>query len=96
MVTRDMRSLPVAMSLGQVRYGSEFLLLASFHDMTAQKRLEEQQRAFARAMDDTVRERTAELTRVNRELEAFAYSVAHDLRAPARHVHGHAARHRSK
>ena len=89
-VTRDMRSLPVAMSLGQVRYGSEFLLLASFHDMTAQKRLEEQQRAFARAMDDTVRERTAELTRVNRELEAFAYSVAHDLRAPARHVHGYA------
>lgn len=89
-VTRDGRSLPVAMSLGEVRYGNEYLLLASFHDMTAQKRLEEQQRAFAQAMDDTVRERTAELTRVNEELEAFAYSVAHDLRAPARHVHGFA------
>jgi PAS domain S-box-containing protein len=89
-VTRDLRSLPVAMSLGEVRHGNEYLLLASFHDMTAQKRLEDQQRAFAKAMDDTVRERTAELTRVNRELEAFAYSVAHDLRAPARHVHGFA------
>ncbi len=89
-ITRDQRSLPVAMSLGEVRHGNEYLLLASFHDMTAQKRLEEQQRAFAQAMDDTVRERTAELTRVNRELEAFAYSVAHDLRAPARHVHGFA------
>lgn len=89
-VTRDQRSLPVAMSLGEVRYGDEHLLLASFHDMTAQKRLEEQQRVFAQAMDDTVRERTAELTRVNQELEAFAYSVAHDLRAPARHVHGFA------
>ena len=89
-VTRDLRSLPVAMSLGEVRHGDEYLLLASFHDMTAQKRLEDQQRAFAKAMDDTVRERTAELTRVNQELEAFAYSVAHDLRAPARHVHGFA------
>ncbi len=89
-IARDGRSLPVAMSLGEVRYGNEYLLLASFHDMTAQKRLEEQQRAFAQAMDDTVRERTAELTRVNRELEAFAYSVAHDLRAPARHVLGFA------
>ncbi len=89
-VTRDGLSMPVAMSLGEVRHGNEYLLLASFHDMTAQKRLEEQQRAFAQAMDDTVRARTAELTRVNRELEAFAYSVAHDLRAPARHVHGFA------
>lgn len=89
-LTRDQRSLPVAMSLGEVRYGDEYLLLASFYDMTAQKRLEEQQRAFAQAMDDTVRARTAELTRVNEELEAFAYSVAHDLRAPARHVHGFA------
>jgi PAS domain S-box-containing protein len=89
-LTRDQRSLPVAMSLGEVRYGDEYLLLASFYDMTAQKRLEEQQRAFAQAMDDTVRARTAELTRVNEELEAFAYSVAHDLRAPARHVYGFA------
>jgi PAS domain S-box-containing protein len=66
--------------------GDEPAILLTVNDVTAGKRSEQQIHELNRELEGKV----DQVSDINRELEAFSYSVSHDLRAPLRHIAGFA------
>ncbi|MCM2278634.1 MAG: ATP-binding protein [Oligoflexia bacterium] len=85
--------VPVSLSASLVRGdgGSPRSIVCVAKDISAQKRAEEQIRQSRDRLDrlaHQLEERNTALTAANKELEAFSYSVSHDLRAPLRSADG--------
>jgi PAS domain S-box-containing protein len=87
-IRKNGNAVDLSLAVSPIRdaHGSIVGVSSIARDITERKRAEEQILRLNAELEHRVQIRTAELTAANQELEAFTYSVAHDLRAPLRHI----------
>jgi PAS domain S-box-containing protein len=82
---KDRTEFPVEISLSPLETEEGTLVCGAIRDVTERKHRDE----HIQRLNQELTKRSADLEAINKELEAFAYSISHDLRAPLRHMVGY-------
>jgi PAS domain S-box-containing protein len=89
-VKKDGTEFPIELSVSALQFKGKWISIGIIRDITKRKKAEGKIKKLNEELEQKVIDRTAQLEASIKELEGFTYSVAHDFRAPFRHIMGFA------